>query len=120
VSIGPIHPKARAAASGGGAGAVAATFVLWLLGVAIWHQPNGADQATAAIAAVPWPVAAVVLLAVPAAGAFLNSYTAPHLSQEVTGTTPAEAPPAGQHAAPALTSPGGPTPEQPGPFMEGG
>lgn len=66
--------KVLAATVGGGAGATVAAFLLWLLGVLAWGAPATADAATAAVAAVPAPVAGVVLLGVSAAGAFIAGY----------------------------------------------
>jgi hypothetical protein len=73
-----VETKVVAAAGGSGAGATVATFTLWLLGVLAWHVPNSADRAGDAIAAVPSPVAGLILVVVSALGAALGGWLAPH------------------------------------------
>lgn len=86
----PIEAKTKAAGVGGAAGGALATFVLWLLGCLLWGAPWDADTAGAAILAVPSPVAALVVLGVPAAVAYGVSYQAKHTRR----------PDLGEHVAP--------------------
>jgi hypothetical protein len=76
----PISPKAVASTGGAGLGAVIATFITWILGVTVWNASSTAADANDAIAAVPTPVSAVIILIVPAAlAAILGwSITDPH------------------------------------------
>lgn len=111
--------KVVAAAAGGGAGAALTNFVDWLLGVVIWHAPNGADQAGTAVAAVPGPVSNLTGVVLAAALGFAGGYIVPHTPRPDLPSVTADEPD-GRHAA-ALTTPGPvQTPEQPDPFMEGG
>jgi hypothetical protein len=73
VSASTVEPKAKAAGYGAGAGGVVATFVLWLLDELIWNGTAAPD--------VPLPVAALVMLVVPAAVAFAASYHARHVNR---------------------------------------
>lgn len=81
-----IEAKVVAAAYGAGAGGASGgaigTFLLWLLGVTVWGQPNDAKHATDAISAVPEPVGGflvIVLAAILAVvGAVAAGYQAPH------------------------------------------
>jgi hypothetical protein len=79
-----LETKVVAATGGSGAGATVATFVLWLLGVTVWGVSNSADHAGDAIAAVPSPVAGLILIVVSALGAALGGWLAPHTPQTVT------------------------------------
>jgi hypothetical protein len=76
-----IETKVVAATAGSGAGGVLATFTTWLLGVYVWGASPAADQAEAAVAAVPTPVAALVVVIVTAVGALIAGYAAPHTSR---------------------------------------
>lgn len=71
----PVSPKVIAASAGAGAGGVISTFVLWLLGVTYWHEPNGADNVAKALAAVPSPVAAIITLVIGALVAAVAGWT---------------------------------------------
>lgn len=81
-----IEAKVVAAAAGAGAGGAGGgaigTFLLWLLGVTYWGQPNDATHAAQAIGAVPEPVGALLVIVVACSlavvGALLGGYTAPH------------------------------------------
>ena len=74
----PVESKVYAATIGSGAGSIVGTFVLWLLGVSIFGGQATADQAAAAVAAVPAPVSGFVLLVLSAGGSFLAGYLARH------------------------------------------
>lgn len=76
-----IETKVWAALVGGAGGGVFVTFVLWLLGILFWHVPAAAASASASVAAVPEPIANVLLLAVPAISAAIAGYVAPHTSR---------------------------------------
>jgi hypothetical protein len=89
-----IETKVIASTGGAGAGVVLSPFILWLLGVIVWHVPSDAAHAIAAVAAVPTPVVGIVgIIAIPGI-TFLSGYRAPH-----TDRTPA---PAAPDAAPAI------------------
>ena len=63
----PVSPKAIASTTGAGLGAAVGTLVTWILGVTAWNEPSAASNASDAIAAVPSPVSAVIVLVIPAA-----------------------------------------------------
>jgi hypothetical protein len=62
----PTDPKVHAAAVGAGAGAIIATFVLWLLDLGLWNGDAPPD--------VPAPVAAMVTLVVASALSWVAGY----------------------------------------------
>ena len=68
------------AATGGAAGAAAAIspFILWLLGVNVWHASSAAGKAAEAVAAVPAPVSGAVLFVITGLVTLVLGYTAPH------------------------------------------
>ena len=76
-----VETKVVAATAGSGAGAVLASFGLWMLGVTVWHVDSGADHAGEAVAAVPSPVAGLILLVVSGLGAAVAGWLAPHTPQ---------------------------------------
>lgn len=76
-----VETKVIAAGAGGAGGGVFGTFLVWLLGVLVWHQSDAAAKAGDAIAAVPWPVTALVPFVVGGAGAFIAGYHAPHTNR---------------------------------------
>ncbi len=76
-----IETKVIAAAFGGAGGAAVSGFLLWLLGVLIWHAPSDAGHAVAAIDSVPTPVSGLVLLLIAAAAAGIAGYAAPHTTR---------------------------------------
>lgn len=78
-----IESKVYAATLGSGAGTILSGFLLWLLGITIWHSSSAATDAVAAVAAVPAPVAAVVTLLLAIGGTFIGGYLAPHTSRPV-------------------------------------
>ena len=84
-----IETKVIAAAAGSGAGAAVGSFLLWLLGVVVWHMPDTAAHATDAVAAVPGPVSAVVLAGLSIAGSAVGGYAAPHTSRPDLTSSPA-------------------------------
>lgn len=87
-----IETKVIAAAAGSGAGAAVGSFLLWLLGVVVWHMPDTAAHATDAVAAVPGPVSAVVLAGLAIAGSAVGGYAAPHTSRpDLTDATESDA-----------------------------
>jgi ABC-type multidrug transport system fused ATPase/permease subunit len=73
-----VESKVIAGAAGGGIGGALATFTLWLLGVFVWGASSAADQAEKAVAAVPTPVAGLVLIVLSSVVAFAAGYVAPH------------------------------------------
>jgi hypothetical protein len=89
----PISPKVIAGGAGaaGGVGGVS-PFVLWLLGVAVWHAPDTAEHAYDAINAVPFPVAGFVLLVLAAAGSVAGGYVTPHTAAPAPTVTAAPQP----------------------------
>lgn len=72
-STNPVSPKLYAAAVGAGAGAIISQLLVWLIGGAISHRWD-ADGVDNAIAAVPSPLYAFVLLLVTIAGAAIGAY----------------------------------------------
>jgi hypothetical protein len=74
----PIESKVVAAATGSGVGAAAGTFVLWVMGITIWHVPNTADRAAEAVGAIPSPVSTLVLVVIAAIGSAVGGWLAPH------------------------------------------
>jgi hypothetical protein len=80
-----VETKVIAASAGGGGGAAVSAFVLWLLGVTVWGQSADAGKASAALAAVPSPVSAIVAVVLSLAGAGLAGYLAPHTSRADLG-----------------------------------
>ena len=89
----PIEGKVWAATVGTGAGAVVSAFTVWLLGVLIWAAPFTAAGATAAVAAVPGPVSAIVGLIITVGSSFFGGYLAKHTPRpqpEVDGFPPPE------------------------------
>jgi hypothetical protein len=80
----PIEAKVIAAIAGGGLGGAIGQFLLWLLGVLVWHASNTADAATAATAAVPEPVSMLLVALMAAVGAGLAGYSAPHTDRPAT------------------------------------
>jgi hypothetical protein len=96
-----IETKVVAATAGSGAGAVLGTFGLWLLGVSVWGASGDAADVADAVAAVPTPVAGLVLLVISALGAAVAGYIAPHThsSTPLLGVPPDEP---GEHAAPEV------------------
>ena len=80
----PIEAKVIAAIAGGGLGGAIGQFLLWLLGVLVWHASSSADKATAATAAVPGPVSMLLVALIAAVGAGLAGYMAPHTPRPAT------------------------------------
>lgn len=78
----PVEPKVLGATVGAPGGVVVAQFVVWLLGVLVWHQPDTADHATATYAAVPIYVIAILTLTITAAGTFIGGWLPPHAHRE--------------------------------------
>ncbi len=62
----PISPKAIAATTGAGLGAAFGTLITWLLGVTVWGASAEADRVADAMAAVPSPITALIVLLIPA------------------------------------------------------
>jgi hypothetical protein len=85
----PIESKVLAATGGAGLGGAFGTFVLWLLGVTFWHSSAAADQATTAVASVPEPVGALIVIVVAGVGALISGYVAPHTSRPDLHPAPA-------------------------------
>jgi hypothetical protein len=76
-----IETKVYAAAGGGGLAAAVGEFLLWLLGVLLWHVPADAKHAGDAHAAVPSPVATLLLVLLAVVGAAYGGYKAPHTAR---------------------------------------
>ena len=64
----PVSPKVIAAAAGAGAGATISSLLIWVLGITVWSAPATAQSVDQAIAAVPAPVSAFVVLVVTVVG----------------------------------------------------
>jgi hypothetical protein len=81
----PMEAKVKAALLGATASSsVGSTFVLWGMGVLLWHKSANADSVNMAISAVPTPVAAVVIGVVAGLGAAFAGYAAPHTDPPLT------------------------------------
>jgi hypothetical protein len=90
-----LETKVAAATIAGGAGGALATFILWALGVLVWHAPSVAGSADLATAAVPAPVTGVILTLLPAGLALLAGWLAPHTTRpDLTPVVTAPASPA--------------------------
>ena len=76
-----LETKVLAGAAGAGAGGAFAQFLLWLLGVLVWHQSADAASSATAQAAIPTPVATIIVLLAAAAGSWAAGYAAPHTSR---------------------------------------
>lgn len=74
----PIETKVVAATAGSVAGTAVGGFILWLLGVTVWHVSSAAEHAPQAVAAVPGPVSALLLFVIGAVGTAVGGYVAPH------------------------------------------
>jgi hypothetical protein len=73
-----VEGKVWAATIGAGAGSAISAFLLWLLGVTIWHVQIGSDTAADAVAAVPFPVSGILTALITVGGAFISGYLAKH------------------------------------------
>ena len=76
-----IEAKVYAAAVGTGAGAIIAAFLTWGIGVLAFGASANAENATAAVAAVPGPVVALIGLVVTVGSSFYAGYAADHTSR---------------------------------------
>lgn len=74
----PTESKVYSATIGGGVGATVGSFTVWLLGVTVWGAAATADNATAAIGAVPAPAAGMVFLLITVGGTFAGGWVAKH------------------------------------------
>ena len=74
----PVETKVVAGTAGAGAGAVVSQFVLWLLGCWAWGASWAAEKAVDAVAAVPGPVSALIVLVITVIGAYIAGWLAPH------------------------------------------
>lgn len=90
----PVETKVVAARAGAGGGAIVTAFLVWFLGVFIWHAPGTAEGATKATAAVPFPVAALIGVIVAVVCTHVSGYWAAHTLRPDLGETPAPVPPA--------------------------
>lgn len=88
-----VESKVVSATGGAGAGAVVSSFIVWLLGVSVWHVSDAASKAGDAIAAVPTPVSGLVFIVISASAAFAAGWLTPHTAttQDHRGTALAEA-----------------------------
>jgi hypothetical protein len=87
----PTESKVYGATIGGGAGATLTAFVLWLLGVLIWHVSSTAPAAGDAIAAVPLPVAGVLTGLITLGGVYGGGWLAKHTPRPVDEYQPKRA-----------------------------
>lgn len=76
-----VEGKVWGATVGSGAGATISAFVLWLLGVFVFHAQASAGNSVEAVASVPGPVAGIVALAITAGGTFLGGYITKHTTR---------------------------------------
>lgn len=115
-----IESKVYAATLGSGAGAIVGSFLLWVLGVTLWHASSDAGQSVAAVSSVPAPVSGVVGLVLTVGGAFAAGYRAPHTDRPDVAPIAVPAPAA--ESAPARTGStaltDAPAPVEPAPAVE--
>lgn len=97
-----IETKVIAAASGAGAGAIIGSFLTWLIGVTVFGASATAQSAVLAVAAVPGPVAGLVVLVVTVAGSAAGGFLAPHTSRPDLAAVPAPEPVVVPEPAPVL------------------
>jgi hypothetical protein len=76
--VSKVETKVVAGSLGSGLGGVLATFILWLLGSFVWDVGTRGTDATKAVEAVPAPVAALIVVVIPAAVTALAAWVAPH------------------------------------------
>lgn len=86
----PVEGKVWAQAGGGTAGAATSALILWIVGVSFFRVPWDAESATAAIAAVPWPISTFVGLVITIGGGFIAGYKAKHTPRPQVLTALAE------------------------------
>lgn len=88
----PVEAKVWAGTAGSGVGAALSAVILWALGVGFWGAVGDAAHATDAVAAVPFPVAAVVGLGVTGAVTFGAAWWAKHTPRliELAGAVAAD------------------------------
>lgn len=79
----PLSPRVPGAVAGGGVGTAVGYVVAWALGAFVFGVGDAGDKATAAIAAVPWPVLAVVLIIVPGVCAWIGGYLPRDLASDL-------------------------------------
>lgn len=109
-----LETKVVAGAAGAGLGGVLTSFVVWLLGVLIWHASSSALDAGAAITSVPTPVSLLVGALLTAVLSFVAGYRAPHTSRapgahSTDSATPASVTPGDLTSAPVQPEPIGST-----------
>lgn len=105
-----LETKVVAGAAGAGLGGVSTSFIVWLLGVLIWHASPSALSAGSALTAVPTPVSLLIGALVAAAGSFIAAYRAPHTSRSpgahsADAATPLSLTPADLTSAPVGAEP---------------
>ena len=74
----PTETKVVSAGAGAGGFALVSQAVIWLLGCWLWGASWDADKATDALAAVPFPLAALITAGAAWLGARVAGYLAPH------------------------------------------
>ena len=79
----PISPKVVAALAGAGFGTALGNGIVWLLGAWLWNGGWSNDQVDSAMAAVPGPVAALVVVVVAAVCAAIPGYVVIDPQREV-------------------------------------
>jgi hypothetical protein len=77
----PTEPKVVAATSSAGLAAIVAGYVNWQIGVSVFHASASGAKVSEAVAAVPQPLSALLLAAIPAAAALIGGYLAPHAAR---------------------------------------
>lgn len=79
-----FETKTIAAAGGAGGGGIFGTLIIWALGAGLFGAGWSAGQVDAAIAAVPYPLAAVVPPVLGTLGALWAGWAAPHTERTPT------------------------------------
>jgi hypothetical protein len=76
-----VETKVLAGAAGAGIGGALGNFLLWLLGITVWHTSATAAASSSAVAAVPPAVSALLAAVLPVTLAAVGGYLAPHTSR---------------------------------------
>lgn len=77
----PTEPKVAAATGSAGLASLLATYIIWQLGVLVFGASSDASKALDAMAAVPYPVSGLLLALLPALGAYVAGWLAPHAAR---------------------------------------
>ena len=77
----PTEAKVISARGGAGGFALVSQALIWMLGCTVFGAPWDASKATEALAAVPFPISALITAGAAWLGAQIAGYYAPHTSR---------------------------------------